>query len=96
MLLAEIARTSEQVAATSARLTKIALLSACLAELEPAEVPIGVAYLSGEMLTTNVWRQGEAIDPNRPQPEAYNAVGVDFFQTLGIPIVAIVGGAAAV
>jgi predicted permease len=50
--------------------------------------PAEVAYLSGEMLTTNVWRQGEAIDPNRPQPEAYNAVGVDFFQTLGIPIVA--------
>jgi DNA ligase-1 len=49
MLLAELARTSERVAATSARLTKIALLSACLAELEPAEVPTGVAYLSGEL-----------------------------------------------
>jgi predicted permease len=50
--------------------------------------PAEVAYLSGDMLTTNVWRQGEAIDPNRPHPEAYNAVGVDFFETLGIPIVA--------
>jgi len=36
--------------------------------------PAEVAYLSGDMLTTNVWRQGEAIDPNRPHPEAYNAV----------------------
>jgi predicted permease len=50
--------------------------------------PAEVAYLSGDILTTNVWRQGEAIDPNRPQPEAYNAVGVDFFAALGIPIVA--------
>jgi predicted permease len=50
--------------------------------------PAEVAYLSGDMLTTNVWRQGEAIDPTRPQLEAYNAVGVDFFATLGIPIVA--------
>lgn len=50
--------------------------------------PAEVAYLSGDMLTTNVWRQGETIDPNRPRPEAYNAVGVDFFATLGIPIVA--------
>jgi len=55
-----------------------------VASVGPAEV----AYLAGDMLTTNVRRQGEAVDPANPQPEAYNAVGVDFFQTLGIPIVA--------
>jgi len=50
----------------------------------PAEVP----YLSGDTLTTNFVAQGEAFDPDRPQPEAYNAVGIHFFETLGIPIVA--------
>jgi predicted permease len=50
----------------------------------PAEVP----YLSDELLETNFLPQGEAIDPNRRQTEAYNAVGTHFFQTLGIPILA--------
>ena len=48
MLLAQLADTSQQVAATSARRGKTALLSAALAQLAPDEVPIGVAFLSGE------------------------------------------------
>ena len=52
--------------------------------VSPAEVP----YLSGDTLTTNFVAQGEAFDPSRPQPEAYNAVGIHFFETLRIPIVA--------
>ena len=49
MLLAELARTSAEVADTSARLRKIDALASCLAQASPAEVPIAVAYLSGEL-----------------------------------------------
>jgi len=55
-----------------------------VASVSPAEVP----YLSDELLETNFLPQGEAADPNRRLTAAYNAVGVHFFQTLGIPIVA--------
>ncbi|MFL5799874.1 MAG: ATP-dependent DNA ligase [Actinomycetota bacterium] len=47
MLLAEVARVSTEVAATSRRLAKIELLSDLLRRLEPEEVPVAVAYLSG-------------------------------------------------
>ncbi|HEX6676923.1 MAG TPA: ATP-dependent DNA ligase, partial [Actinomycetes bacterium] len=49
MLLSEIAATSEAVAATPARLAKIASLASCLGRLEPAEVAVAVAFLSGEL-----------------------------------------------
>ena len=49
MLLAEIAEVSRAVATTSARLAKIATLAAALREAGPLEVPIAVAYLSGEL-----------------------------------------------
>ena len=49
MVLAEIAATSAAVAATSRRLAKTELLAACLQPLAPAEVPVAVAYLSGEL-----------------------------------------------
>jgi DNA ligase-1 len=49
VLLAEVARTSAEVAATSARRAKIELLAACLREAADAEVPVTVAYLSGEL-----------------------------------------------
>src|SRR5436190_21362978 len=48
MLLSQLALTSQQVAATQARRGKVSLLSGCLAQLLPEEVPIGVAFLSGE------------------------------------------------
>lgn len=54
------------------------------AAVAPTEVP----YLSDELLRTNFLPEGEANDPNRPQTEAYNAVGIHFFETLRIPIVA--------
>jgi len=47
VLLAEVARVSTEVAATSRRLAKIELLSDVLGRLEPDEVPVAVAYLSG-------------------------------------------------
>ena len=55
-----------------------------VASVSGAEAP----YLSGEHLQTNVLPQGEAIDADRDQTEPYNAVGVRFFDTLGIPMVA--------
>ena len=48
MLLAELLEASERVAATRSRLAKIATLAECLRRLEPAEIALGVAYLSGE------------------------------------------------
>src|SRR5262249_31133121 len=47
-----------------------------------------VAYLSGEHLQTLVLPQGEALDRGTDQTEPYNAVGIHFFETLGVPIVA--------
>ena len=49
MLLAELATTSEAVASATARLAKIDRLAACLRRLEPGEIAIGVAFLSGEL-----------------------------------------------
>jgi predicted permease len=49
-----------------------------------AEVP----YLSGERLETRVLAEGEVVDAGTNQTEPYNAVGIHFFETLGIPIVA--------
>ncbi len=49
MLLAEIAEVSATVAATSGRLAKIDALAGALREAGPVEVPIAVAYLSGEL-----------------------------------------------
>jgi DNA ligase-1 len=49
VLLSEIAEVSRAVAGTSARLAKIELLAAALREAGPLEVPIAVAYLSGEL-----------------------------------------------
>ena len=48
MLLATVVETSAQVASTRARTQKIAALAELLRALEPAEVPVAVAYLSGE------------------------------------------------
>jgi ATP-dependent DNA ligase I len=49
VLLAQIAEVSQAVATTSARLAKIDTLAAALREAGPLEVPIAVAYLSGEL-----------------------------------------------
>ena len=49
MLLDEIARTSEEVAGTSARNRKTALIADSLRVLRPEEVPVAVAYLAGEL-----------------------------------------------
>jgi predicted permease len=47
-----------------------------------------VSYLGDESLQTSFLPEGEAIDARTDQTEPYNAVGIRFFETLGIPIVA--------
>src|SRR6266571_3274769 len=49
VLLSEIAQVSRAVATASARLAKIETLAAALRAAGPLEVPIAVAYLSGEL-----------------------------------------------
>ncbi|MGD0239653.1 MAG: ATP-dependent DNA ligase [Streptosporangiaceae bacterium] len=49
MLLSEIAEVSRVVAGTSARLAKIETLAGALRAAGPLEVPVAVAYLSGEL-----------------------------------------------
>jgi ATP-dependent DNA ligase I len=49
MLLAELVAVSAEVAATSGRLAKVGLLAGALRAAGPLEVPIAVAYLSGEL-----------------------------------------------
>ena len=49
MLLSELVQVSRSVAETSKRTAKIAHLSAALRKMHPQEVPIGVAYLSGDI-----------------------------------------------
>ncbi len=46
--LADLVTTSQQVAGTSGRLAKVAALATLLRRLEPDEIEIAVAYLSGE------------------------------------------------
>jgi ATP-dependent DNA ligase I len=49
VLLSEIAGVSRSVAGTSARLAKIEALAGALSAAGPLEVPVAVAYLSGEL-----------------------------------------------
>jgi DNA ligase-1 len=67
VLLAGIARTSSEVAATPARLAKIELLAACLREARPDEVPVAVAYLSGGLPHDRIG-VGWALLRNLPPP----------------------------
>jgi DNA ligase-1 len=49
VLFAEVAEASTQVAATSARSAKVAVLAECLRHAAPEDVPVVVAHLSGEL-----------------------------------------------
>ncbi|HVF03639.1 MAG TPA: ATP-dependent DNA ligase [Frankiaceae bacterium] len=49
MLFADLARTSLDVAGTSARNRKVELLAGCLAQARAGEIAVAAAYLSGEL-----------------------------------------------
>ncbi len=71
MLLEEVARTSSDVAATPGRLAKIQRLAATLRALAPEEVPVAVAYLSGELPQGSIgvgWATLRALPPPATTP----------------------------
>jgi DNA ligase-1 len=80
MLLDEIARTSAEVAATSARSKKTARLAACLAGLRPEEVGVAVAYLAGELPQGSIgvgWASLRERPPPAQDPPTLELLEVD-------------------
>jgi DNA ligase-1 len=80
VLLDEIARTSLEVAETPARLKKIDCLAGCLARLASDEVPVGVAYLSGELPQGSIgigWASLRELPPPSSSPPALELLEVD-------------------
>jgi ATP-dependent DNA ligase I len=69
VLLHDVAATSETVANHSARGAKVERLAECLRRLEPDEVPIAVAYLSGELRQRQIG-VGYASLRQLPEPAA--------------------------
>jgi DNA ligase-1 len=70
VLLARVAEVSDAVGATSGRLAKIELLAAALREAGPLEVPIAVAYLSGELPQRQIGVGWAALRDGFPAAEA--------------------------
>jgi DNA ligase-1 len=71
VLLEEIVDTSDAVAATPARLAKVERLAACLRRLEPGEVMVAVAFLSGELRQRQIgvgWASLRDRPPPAPAP----------------------------
>jgi DNA ligase-1 len=48
-LLADVVRASNEVARTSSRLAKVAVLAGCMKRVDPQEVEIAIPYLSGDI-----------------------------------------------
>ncbi|WP_432014671.1 ATP-dependent DNA ligase [Streptomyces cucumeris] len=82
MLLADVARTSRQVAATSSRSAKTAALAGLFRRTEPAEAPVVITYLSGRLpqRRTGVgWstlreRYEPAAEPRLTVPQVHQAL----------------------
>ncbi len=73
MLLSEIAEVSRVVGASSGRLAKIETLAGALREAGPLEVPIAVAYLSGELPQRQIgvgWAALRGVSGGRPPGQA--------------------------
>ncbi|MBA3431433.1 MAG: ATP-dependent DNA ligase [Actinobacteria bacterium] len=83
MLFDDLAGTSLAVAETPARLAKIALISDCLGRMDPTEVPVAVAYLSGELPQGTIG-VGWAALRRLPSPAQVATLGVlDVDEALG-------------
>ncbi|MEU8564177.1 ATP-dependent DNA ligase [Streptomyces cyaneofuscatus] len=67
MLLAELAQVSLEVAATSARSKKVALLAALFRDAGPEDVPVVIPYLAGRLPQGRIgvgWRSlGDPVEP---------------------------------
>src|SRR4051812_4930146 len=84
MLLAEIAETSVQVGETAARLRKIERLAGALRHARSEEVPVAVAYLSGELPQGSFgvgWAALRALPPPAEPPPTLELLAVH--QTFG-------------
>ena len=79
VLLAEVAEVSRAVAGSSGRLAKIAAIAAALRDAGPGEVPIVVAYLSGELPQRQIgvgWAALRSAPPASVAP-SLTVLGVD-------------------
>ena len=79
VLLAELAEASRVVSQTSARLAKVAALAGALRAAGAAEVPILVAYLSGELPQRQIgvgWAALRSAPPPADSP-SLSVAGVD-------------------
>jgi predicted permease len=47
-----------------------------------------VPYLADNMSNSDFYPEGDGLDHSKRQAEDFNVVGVDFFKTLGIPVIA--------
>ena len=70
MNLQELFEVSRRVSATRSRLAKIAELSDALQRMQPAEIPIGVAYLSGEIRQRKIGVGFAAVRDAKPDTAA--------------------------
>jgi DNA ligase-1 len=77
MLLAEIARTSAEVAATSSRRAKTSRLAECLGRASPEEIATAVSYLSGELPQGTVGIGWAAL---RDLPPAASEAGLELLE----------------
>ena len=80
MQLNEVAQASHDVAATSARLAKVARLADCLAHANAREIPIAAAYLSGELPQGTIgvgWAALRDLPPPASVPPTLELLEVD-------------------
>jgi DNA ligase-1 len=95
MLLEPLVITSQQVAATKSRRAKIALLGGCLAQLSPSEIPIGVAFLSGEPRQGRIGIGYAALRALTAPPAQASSLTLELIDTALDRIAAIKGAGAA-
>jgi DNA ligase-1 len=80
VLLDEVARTSAEVAGAPGRLAKIERLAGCLRRLDPEEIPVAVAYLSGELPHGTIgvgWASLRDLPPPASPPPTLELLEVD-------------------
>jgi DNA ligase 1 len=70
MLLQELFEVSQRVTATRSRTAKIVELSDALRRMQPAEIPIGVAFLSGDIRQRKIGVGFAAVRDARPDQAA--------------------------